>query len=172
MDDERYLTINGRRWRRSDPAIPEKLRAELVAELMDARRAVGAGQRAGDDVATKQARARVQDAKVALGERGRAWWEERDEAALAQRAMAAAATLLRHRGGSTICPSDVARVVGGEHWRSAMGIVREAINHAAADGVLVVRQKGEDVVDPTATRGPVRVAQGHNFPSLTPAGGG
>ena len=59
--DGRYLVVDGRRWRATDPGIPETLRAELVAELMAARRI--------------QARARVQDAKVALGERGEPWWE-------------------------------------------------------------------------------------------------
>ena len=41
--DGRYLIIDGRRWRASDPAIPEARRRQLVGELMDARRAVAAG---------------------------------------------------------------------------------------------------------------------------------
>ena len=63
--DGRYLVVDGRRWRVGDPDIPEALRAELVAELMAARR-------------TRQ-RDRVQDAKVALGERGEPWWEQTPE---------------------------------------------------------------------------------------------
>ena len=39
-EDGRYVVVDGRRWRASDPAIPERLRAELVAELMRARRLV------------------------------------------------------------------------------------------------------------------------------------
>ena len=38
--DGRFVVIGGRRWRTSDPGIPDALRIELVAELMAARRAV------------------------------------------------------------------------------------------------------------------------------------
>lgn len=38
--DGHYIIVNGRRWRTSDPSIPDALRAELVAELMRARREV------------------------------------------------------------------------------------------------------------------------------------
>lgn len=40
---------------------------------MDARRAV---RDAADDTQTRAARARVQAAKVALGERGPVWWDD------------------------------------------------------------------------------------------------
>lgn len=73
--DGRYVVIDGRRWRASDPGLPEERRQELVDELMSARRAVGAAKRSGDPVAERAARARVHAAKVALGERGRPWWE-------------------------------------------------------------------------------------------------
>ena len=164
MEDERYFEVDGRRWRRTDPAIPERLRAELVAELMSARRAVGVALRAGDPDAEAQARARVGDAKVALGERGHPWWEPADAEALGTRAIAAARTLLRHRAPKTICPSDVARIVGGEQWRSQMTAVRAALNGEAERGELVLRQKGLDVADVHATKGPVRFAAGPRFP--------
>ena len=154
---DRYLLINRRRWRRGDPSIPEKLRAELVAELMDARRAVGAARRAPDDAAEAAARARVQDAKVALGVRGPAWWDEPDEEALSLRAQAAARALLRHRDPGTICPSDAARIVGGEQWRSRMTLVRTALLALRRDGQLVLRQRGEEVED-KEVRGPIRFA--------------
>ncbi|WP_019517289.1 hypothetical protein [Sphingomonas sp. Mn802worker] len=51
---------------------PER-RAELVAELMNARRIIG---QAKDATAISAARARVHAAKVALGERGPIWWED------------------------------------------------------------------------------------------------
>ena len=73
--DGHYLIIDGRRWRASDPRLPEKRRQELVNELMDARRAVGAAKRADDAEAERAARDRVHAAKVALGERGKPWWE-------------------------------------------------------------------------------------------------
>jgi hypothetical protein len=73
--DGHYVIIDGRKWRATDPSIPEERRQELVNELMSARRAVGAAKNAGDDEAEKEARARVHAAKVALGERGEPWWE-------------------------------------------------------------------------------------------------
>ncbi|WP_442907782.1 hypothetical protein [Kineococcus sp. G2] len=74
--DGRYLVVRGRLWRRSDPSLPEERRAGLVAELMAARRAEGAGLRARDDAAVCAARERVQAAKEALGERGPVWWSD------------------------------------------------------------------------------------------------
>ena len=143
-EDERWLVVDGRRWRRSDPGIPEPLRAVLVAELMAARR----GVRAGED----DARARVHDAKVALGERGAPWWEHDVDAG--PRVEATVRALLRHRAGRTICPSDVARVVGGDAWRAQMGLVRDV---AAAMPDVDVLQRGE-VVDAAGLKGPVRLA--------------
>lgn len=72
--DGRYIVIDGRRWRASDPGLAPERRAELVHELMDARRAVGAAKRCGDSGAERAARDRVHAAKVALGERGTPWW--------------------------------------------------------------------------------------------------
>ena len=74
--DGHHVVIDGRRWRASDPRIPEERRQELVAELMSARRAVGAAKRSGDAAAERVARDRVHAAKVALGERGPRWWED------------------------------------------------------------------------------------------------
>jgi uncharacterized protein len=74
--DGRYIVVDGRRWRASDPGLPEERRQELVNELMAARRAVGAAKRADDADAERAARDRVHAAKVALGERGTPWWEE------------------------------------------------------------------------------------------------
>ena len=74
-DDERYITIKGRRWRRSNPALSPERRQELVDELMAARRAVKAAKAKRDETAERAARDRVHAAKVALGERGKPWWE-------------------------------------------------------------------------------------------------
>jgi hypothetical protein len=73
--DGHYVIIDGRRWRASDPSLPEERRQGLVRELMSARRAVGAALKAGDAAAERAARDRVHAAKVALGERGPKWWE-------------------------------------------------------------------------------------------------
>ncbi len=77
--DGRYVVIEGRRWRATDPELPEDVAAVLRRQLMSARRAVGAALRAQDPVAERAARDRVQRAKTALGERGTPWWEQTSE---------------------------------------------------------------------------------------------
>lgn len=74
--DGHHVIINGRRWRASDPEIPDEPAAILRRELMSARRAVGAALKSADTGAERNARDRVQRAKVALGERGTPWWEQ------------------------------------------------------------------------------------------------
>lgn len=74
--DGRYLVVRGRLWRHANPALTPDTRAPLVAALMAARRAVGAALRAGDAPALATARAAVDAAKVALGERGPVWWDD------------------------------------------------------------------------------------------------
>ena len=74
--DGRYLIVRGRLWRRADPDLPEERRAALVADLMHARRAIGAALRSGDARSLTTARAAVHAAKIALGERGAVWWTD------------------------------------------------------------------------------------------------
>ncbi len=74
-EDGRYVVVDGRRWRASDPSLSPERRQELVDELMSARRAVKAALGAGDAAAEREARDRVHAAKVGLGERGDPWWE-------------------------------------------------------------------------------------------------
>ncbi|MET8695384.1 hypothetical protein ABZV65_22905 [Streptomyces bauhiniae] len=74
--DGHFVVINGRRWRATDPEIPEEVAARLRRHLMAGRRGV---RDAEDGAAERVARGRVQGAKVALGERGRPWWEESGE---------------------------------------------------------------------------------------------
>ena len=73
--DGHHVIIDGRKWRATNPNLPEDERKRLVVELMDARRAVGAALKAHDEEAEKAARARVHATKVGLGERGPKWWE-------------------------------------------------------------------------------------------------
>ena len=77
--DGRYVVIDGRRWRATDPLIPEDVAALLRQELMSARRAVGQALKAQDAEAERAARSRVQQAKTALGERGTPWWEQTEQ---------------------------------------------------------------------------------------------
>lgn len=82
-DHARFITIDGRRWRRTDPAIPDRLRDALVDELMAARRSLRGARKTPDH--ERAARARVDTAKRALGERGPEWWLPATEAAVTAR---------------------------------------------------------------------------------------
>ncbi|WP_026548647.1 hypothetical protein [Arthrobacter sp. Br18] len=75
--DDRYFRHSGRRWRKTDPSIPEPIRARLVSHLGRGRSGVR-NSRENDDggAALGAARAIVQLAKEGLGERGTAWWEQ------------------------------------------------------------------------------------------------
>lgn len=75
-DDERWLVIDGRRWRRTDPALPDEIAAALRSHLGRARAAVRVAKRGGDDDAVADARRRVGLAKTGLGERGPRWWDD------------------------------------------------------------------------------------------------
>ncbi len=73
--DGRYVVVDGRRWRATDPAIPAARREELQQRLMAWRREV---RRTKGTDGERAARDGVQAAKVALGERGTPWWEQSD----------------------------------------------------------------------------------------------
>ena len=77
--DGRHVVVDGRRWRTADPDLPDDVRARLLHHLGVARSGVRTAGRAGDEAAVAEARARVQQAKTGLGERGAAWWEQDDE---------------------------------------------------------------------------------------------
>ena len=74
--DGRYFVVRGRLWRATNPALPSDQREVLVKALMTARREVGLARRAGDREALARAGQAVDDAKVALGERGPVWWTD------------------------------------------------------------------------------------------------
>ncbi|HAC66847.1 MAG TPA: hypothetical protein DCP19_02585 [Pseudomonas sp.] len=74
--DGRYFAVRGRLWRCTDPSLPAERRETLTHQLMDARCQVGTAKRQGDDAALRQARAAVDEAKRALGERGPVWWTD------------------------------------------------------------------------------------------------
>ena len=76
--DGRYFVVRGRLWRTSNPALDADARGRLTRALMAARRDVGAALKAdaADADAERDARARVDDAKIALGERGPVWWTD------------------------------------------------------------------------------------------------
>ena len=72
--DGRYLVVRGRLWRLGNPSLDPETRDRLVHDLMAARRAVRAAK--SDPAALIQARAQVDAAKRALGERGPVWWTD------------------------------------------------------------------------------------------------
>jgi hypothetical protein len=74
--DGRYFVVRGRLWRCTDPRLDEATRLRLSRELGQARNAVKRALHSGDAAALAQARARVDAAKVALGERGPPWWND------------------------------------------------------------------------------------------------
>lgn len=148
-----FITIDGRRWRTSDPGIPENLRHELVNELMAARRAVRDGRTQLD---IRRSRHRVNDAKLALGERGDAWWLPPKPAATNLRIDAAIRALLRSRQpGRSICPSDVARIVGAATWRTMLPVVRDRAVRMLERGDLEILRGGR-VVKRNPTEGVLR----------------
>lgn len=70
--DGRYIIVNGRRWRATDPLLAEDVAAALRSELGRARAAL---RTARDPERIAAWRGRVQLAKEGLGERGPVWWE-------------------------------------------------------------------------------------------------
>lgn len=60
----------------SNPKLAPETRQQRVDKLMQARRQVGIALKAHDSKAEKAARASVDEAKRALGERGPVWWSD------------------------------------------------------------------------------------------------
>ena len=71
--DGRYFVAKSRMWRCTNPHLDETERRAQVKALMKARLAV---RDAGDEREEQAARAKVHEAKVALGERGPVWWSD------------------------------------------------------------------------------------------------
>jgi hypothetical protein len=74
--DNRYIVVRGRLWRAANPHLPDAERERLVKALMAARRAVRAARASGDKTAGDGAHHGVNEAKIALGERGPVWWDD------------------------------------------------------------------------------------------------
>ncbi len=155
-DDGHHIVVDGRKWRATDPSIPEPLRVELVAELMAARREVHAQR---DDAGlVRKARVRVSHAKHALGERGEPWWQEPTDVGLDARIRATIFSLITKRGvDATICPSEAARVVGSPDWRPLMDRVRAVATQLARAGDVVISSSGTPVDSGSDVAGPIRI---------------
>jgi len=58
--------------------------------------------------------------------------------------------------GATICPSEAARVVDPDSWRSLMEPTRRAARRLVARDLVHITQKGQPV-DPSIFKGPIRI---------------
>lgn len=74
--DGRYFVVKGRLWRLSNPALSVSDHEFWVAQLMAARRQISQALKSQDKPGEKAARAAVDAAKRALGERGPVWWTD------------------------------------------------------------------------------------------------
>ena len=63
---------------------------------------------------------------------------------------------------SSICPSEVARELGDEHWRDLMQPVRDAAQQLVDAGAVIITQ-GSETVDPATAKGPIRIRRGPRF---------
>jgi hypothetical protein len=57
---------------------------------------------------------------------------------------------------ATICPSEAARLVGGEEWRPLMEPARAAARRLVVAGQIEIVQRSS-VVDPSTAKGPIRL---------------
>ncbi len=77
--DGRYFVVKTTLWRSANPSLTPARRSQLQKELMDARRQCrksNLATRTADEV--RAIRRQVDDAKVALGERGPIWWDDEE----------------------------------------------------------------------------------------------
>jgi len=57
----------------------------------------------------------------------------------------------------SLCPSEVARVLLPNDWRSLMPDVRSVAGKMTRQGFIKITQKGKEV-DPEAVKGPIRIS--------------
>ena len=74
--DGRYFVVKGRLWRCTDPALGPEKRGGLVRQLMVGWSAKKNAVRLQDADGRKAAMRSIEEAKVALGERGPVWWAD------------------------------------------------------------------------------------------------
>lgn len=64
--------------------------------------------------------------------------------------------LSRRATGKTICPSEAARLLDPENWEEFMEPARGAARRLAAQGEIVITQRGK-VIEPSTAKGPIRL---------------
>ena len=83
-EDDRWMVMNGRRWRRTDPSLPDDVVEALKSHLGRGRSGVRVAKGKNDADAVAAARNRTNLAKHGLGERGPYWWDEPEADRLAR----------------------------------------------------------------------------------------
>ena len=69
--------------------------------------------------------------------------------------------LVAQRGPSkSICPSEAARLVGGENWQAELTLIRRVAAQLAAAGKIQILRKGKPVADTAAVKGVIRLRLG------------
>jgi hypothetical protein len=74
--DGRYIVVRGRLWRATNPNLPADEAAQWRLQLGRARGDIRRANLTDDDTLRREARRRVHEAKLALGERGPVWWTD------------------------------------------------------------------------------------------------
>lgn len=79
-------------------------------------------------------------------------------AASAVRVEAAILELVSQRGPcKSICPSEAARLVGGENWHGELPLVRRVAVQLALAGKIQILRKGKPVADAADVKGVIRL---------------
>ena len=74
-----------------------------------------------------------------------------------QQLEAALLALIAKRGQkSSACPSEIARTLSPDHWRSLMPRIRQVAGELALQGLLDISQGGHSVLTTTLPHGPWR----------------
>ena len=156
-EESHWIVVDGRRWRATDPSIPESFRRELVDELMAARREVARARKAADPEAERIARRRVRHAKLALGERGEPWWDEPTPKGRSARLRAVVLALAGHRRAADNLPVGRGSCRRRHRVARLLGARPDEVRALGRDGEVEVTQRGE-ILDPNGPwRGPVRI---------------
>lgn len=111
-------------------------------------------ERCGRRITWRKAWARDWDAVRFCGERCRRTRLSAVDAALESTILTLATARGRH---GSLCPSEAARAVAPDAWRPLMEAARQAARRLHARGLVRITQHGHPV-DPSAARGPIRVA--------------
>lgn len=74
--DGRYFVVKGRLWRCTNPALDPKERDILVRQLMAGWSAKRQANKLADTERREHAMQSINNAKIALGERGPVWWTD------------------------------------------------------------------------------------------------